>query len=56
MTQVVWIAPNALTKAREVESVDEDMNYLKVVDRCMREGNIVASAADPLGQVHTQLL
>lgn len=40
---------------REIKRAEEDMSNLKVVDRCMQQGDIVASATDPLGQVTCQL-
>ncbi len=45
----------AKSVGREIKRAEEDMSNLKVVDRCMQQGDVVASAADPLGQVACQL-
>ena len=41
----------AKTVGSEIKRAEEDMSKLKVVDRCMQQGDVVASATDPLGQV-----
>ncbi|BDA49468.1 probable ubiquitin-conjugating enzyme E2 23 [Coccomyxa sp. Obi] len=49
--EVVWMADEAARSVgREIKRAEEDMGNLKVVDRCMQQGDVVASAADPLGQ------
>jgi hypothetical protein len=52
--QVVWISDEASRKVgTEIERAEEDISHLLVVDRCMQQGDVVASAADPLGQVRS---
>ena len=50
--QVAWLSEGPTTgEPNEVRYADEDMGRLRVVDRGLMTGDVVASADNPLGQV-----
>ena len=52
----MWLSDQASKRVGTyIERAEEDISHLKVVDRCMQQGDVVASAADPLGQVQSIL-